>query len=186
MSDPTPPDSLPIEDVRAFIARYNPVLVAVSDFRLALHRYWASVERYSRFFGLTLLQFSILLCLITRSEDNHYTVGELAEEFGIKHPAMVQSLNRMEDKELLVRVEDWRSAHVVITEKGLRLVYASMTHSPAGYTPDTRAVLFEKLQTFIEVERVVLMTDISSFDAALDVPERASHQADTPTTDEAT
>jgi hypothetical protein len=65
MSDPTPSDSLPIEDVRAFIARYNAVLVAVSDFRLSLHRYWASVERYSRAFGLTLLQFSILLCLVT-------------------------------------------------------------------------------------------------------------------------
>jgi DNA-binding PadR family transcriptional regulator len=99
---------------------------------------------------------------------------------------MVQSLNRMEDKELLVRVEEGRSAYVVITEKGLRLLHASMTHMPAGYTPATRAVLYDKLQRFIETERAALMTDVSSFDAVLETSENASDHADIPTTDETT
>jgi DNA-binding MarR family transcriptional regulator len=154
MSEQTPsPFDLPLSEIQATITRYQDLVSAIAAFRVALHRYWSTIERRSQEHGLTLFQYSILLVLCTRLDEQPYTVGELADMFGITHPAMVQVINRMVEKDLIVRVEEGRTARIKITETGLRYLYAAMISPPAGVTPDVRLHLLEALQQLVEVEK---------------------------------
>jgi DNA-binding MarR family transcriptional regulator len=155
MSEQTPsPFDTPLSEIQSAIRDYHDLFVAIAAFRVALHRYWSTIERRSQEQGLTLFQFSILIVLCARTDDESpYTVGELAALFAVTHPAMVQVINRMVERGVIVRVEEGRSARIVMTEQGWRALYAAMAAPPAGVTPDVRVSLLDALQRLVEVEK---------------------------------
>jgi DNA-binding MarR family transcriptional regulator len=153
MSEQTP---LPLPEIQAAISDYHELFEHIATFRVALHRYWSTIERRSQAQGLTLFQFSILIVLCARKEDEPpYTVGELAATFDVTHPALVQVINRMVERDVVARVAQGRTARIVMTEQGWRALYASMAAPPAGVTPDVRVSLLDALQRLVEVEKTV-------------------------------
>jgi DNA-binding MarR family transcriptional regulator len=150
---PDQPPSPPLSEIQAAILGYRELIAAIATFRLALHRYWSTIERRSQEQGLTLFQFSILIVLCARGDDQPlYTVGELAATFDVTHPAMVQAINRMVARSVVARIAEGRAARIVMTEQGWRILYASMAMSPAGVSPDVRVSLLDALQRLVGVE----------------------------------
>jgi DNA-binding MarR family transcriptional regulator len=155
---PPSPDEPSISEIQTAILGYHELVVAIAAFRVALHRYWSTIERRSQEQGLTLFQFSILivLCAGRQGEDQSpYTVGELAAQFAVTHPAMVQVINRMVEHGIVMRIEEGRMARIVMTEQGWRVLYEAMRPPPAGVTPDVRVSLLDALQHLVEVEKAI-------------------------------
>lgn len=144
------------EDLRAYFIEHHDFLIAIADARLALQRYRMRVQQYSHQFGLTLLQYTVLVVLSARAEDDLPTVGDLAQTLSLTHPACVQLLNRMEEKGLITRVESGQRAYIRMTEHGMRTMYALWTDPiPQGEQAmqrDVRRVLIDALQRVLLFE----------------------------------
>jgi hypothetical protein len=104
MPSPTPPDDLSPDALRDFYVENHDLLAASRDTRLVLQRYTAHLQQYTHGYGLTLLQYTVLMILATQLDES-LTVGELAQRLSLTHSACVQVLNRMEAKGLTQRVE---------------------------------------------------------------------------------
>ena len=75
-------------------------------------------------YGLTFSQFPILVYLI-RNQDHKVTQKELCEAVHVKHPTMIGLLDRLEEKDLVVRrrdEENHRFNRIALSERGLEMM----------------------------------------------------------------
>jgi DNA-binding MarR family transcriptional regulator len=104
--------------------------VLLAEFRHELRRFLAFSEAEAKVAGLTPQQHQLLLAV--RAASDPPTVGFLAERLVLRHHSVVELINRLEERGLLVRtrsLEDGRQAHVSITAAGERvLVQLTLAH----------------------------------------------------------
>lgn len=75
-------------------------------------------------YGLTFSQFPILIYLI-RNQDHKVTQKELCEAVHVKHPTMIGLLDRLEEKNFVVRrrdEENHRFNRIALSERGLEMM----------------------------------------------------------------
>ncbi|SNY97435.1 MarR family transcriptional regulator [Halomonas sp. hl-4] len=97
----------------------------LSQFRYQLRCFLRHSEDICRRYGLTPLQYQLLLHLQGFRGRNWATVGELADRLQSKHHGTVALINRCEQLELVERCqgrEDRRQIEVHLTAKGAELV----------------------------------------------------------------
>jgi DNA-binding MarR family transcriptional regulator len=104
--------------------------VLLAEFRHELRRFLAFSEAEAKVAGLTPQQHQVLLAV--RAAPDAPTVGFLAERLVLRHHSVVELINRLEERGLLVRtrsLEDGRQANVSITAAGERvLVQLTLAH----------------------------------------------------------
>ena len=75
-------------------------------------------------YGLTFSQFPVLIYLV-KNQDHKVTQKELCEAVHVKHPTMIGLLDRLEEKDLVVRrrdEENHRFNRIALSERGLEMM----------------------------------------------------------------
>lgn len=94
---------------------------ALAMFRYELRRFLRYSEQLTRRYGLTPLQYQLMLQVRGFPGGRAPTVGELAERLQAKHHGVVSLLTRCEQRRLVERrasEADRRSVHVRLTTRG--------------------------------------------------------------------
>src|SRR5919201_2758343 len=99
-------------------------VVAIADFRAALRRFFAHIERVARNHGLT-PQRHLLLLMIKGAEDGseRLSVGEIADRLQLSSNTTTELVDRAEESGLVVRersAADGRVVHLRLTPDGER------------------------------------------------------------------
>jgi DNA-binding MarR family transcriptional regulator len=114
------------------VDRGEPNFRALAEFRYALRKFQAFSEVAASGEGLTSQQHQALLAIKGFGGDAGLSVGKLAERLLVRHNTAAELVNRLESVDLarrVVRAEDARVAHVVLTARGqLKLRKLAETH----------------------------------------------------------
>ena len=97
----------------------------LSDFRYQLRRFLRFSEEETRKWGVTHLQYLLLLHLKGYPDREWATIGELAERLQSHHHGVVSLVSRCEKLALVTRQQsrtDRREVEIHLTPKGTRLV----------------------------------------------------------------
>jgi DNA-binding MarR family transcriptional regulator len=84
--------------------------------------------------GLNYGEYKLLLRLVTRTEDNRMSAGELSRSLLLSSGAMTNRLDQLEKAELIRRVpdpKDRRGVHVELTAKGRAVIDDAVTEQAA-------------------------------------------------------
>ena len=84
--------------------------------------------------GLTYGEYKLMLRLVTRTDDNRMSAGELSKSLMLSSGAMTNRLDQLEKADLIRRVrdpKDRRGVHVELTEKGRTIIDAAVTEQAA-------------------------------------------------------
>jgi DNA-binding MarR family transcriptional regulator len=84
--------------------------------------------------GLSYGEYKLLLRLVTRTEDNRMSAGELSRSLMLSSGAMTNRLDQLEKAELIRRVpdpKDRRGVHVELTPKGRAVIDDAVTEQAA-------------------------------------------------------
>lgn len=98
---------------------------ALSQFRYQLRRFLRFSEQVTRRYGITPLQYLLLLHIKGFPGRSWATVGELAERLQAQHHGVVALISRCEAREWVTREQgrtDRREVEVHLTAKGERMV----------------------------------------------------------------
>ena len=77
-----------------------------------------SSNRILKEYGLTLAQFDVIAQL---GSGNERTQSELTEKLLVTKGNISQLLSVMEEKELIIRRQDWKTKYVSLTEEGITI-----------------------------------------------------------------
>jgi len=109
--------------------------------------------------GITYSEYRVLLRLVTRSEDNRMSAGELSRVLKLSSGAMTNRLDRLEQAGMVQRVRDprdRRGVHVELTAYGRRLIDGAVTEQ-AAKEKETLGVLSSRdITTLNQLLRKVL------------------------------
>ncbi len=84
--------------------------------------------------GLNYGEYKLLLRLVTRTEDNRMSAGDLSRSLMLSSGAMTNRLDQLEKSELIRRVrdpKDRRGVHVELTAKGRAIIDKAVTEQAA-------------------------------------------------------
>ena len=84
--------------------------------------------------GLNYGEYKLLLRLVTRTDDNRMSAGELSRSLMLSSGAMTNRLDQLEKAELIRRVpdpKDRRGVHVELTPKGRATIDGAVTEQAA-------------------------------------------------------
>jgi len=103
-------ETLSIEDYRV-----------LSEFRHQIRRFLSFSTQEAREYGLEPRQHQLLLVVKGLPVDREPTIGELAERMQIRHNTAVELIDRLEERQLVVRRRgtiDRRKVYVDLTDEG--------------------------------------------------------------------
>jgi len=118
--------------------------------------------------GLTYGEYKLMLRLVTRTDDNRMSAGELSKSLMLSSGAMTNRLDQLEKAEVIRRVrdpKDRRGVHVELTEKGRTTIDAAVTEQAAKEI-DILGVLSSRELTSLNT---LLRKVLTSLEAQLEV-----------------
>ncbi len=123
---------------------------SLAEFRYALRSYLRFSENSAKSAGLTLQQHQALLFIIGFPGREQVTIGELAERLQIRHHSAVGLVDRLEQQELVERIqnkEDRRQVFICLTRKGISVLQglASSHHEELRNIAPKLCSLLEKI-----------------------------------------
>ena len=109
--------------------------------------------------GLTHGEYKLLLRLVTRTDDNRMSAGDLSRTLMLSSGAMTNRLDQLEKAELIRRVpdpRDRRGVHVELTDKGRAVIDDAVTEQAAKEIDVLSALTGRELSTLNQLLRKVL------------------------------
>ena len=109
--------------------------------------------------GLNHGEYKLLLRLVTRTEDNRMSAGELSRSLMLSSGAMTNRLDQLEKAELIRRVpdpRDRRGVQVELTDKGRAIIDDAVTEQAAKEIDVLGALKPRELNTLNQLLRKVL------------------------------
>jgi DNA-binding MarR family transcriptional regulator len=104
----------------------------LAGFRYGLRQFLQFSERAAEVFGLTPQKYQAMLAIKGFPGRERITIGELANQLGIRHHSAVGLVDRLEEQDMVVREPDRidrRQVYIRLTEKGAdRLTQLAATH----------------------------------------------------------
>lgn len=117
--------------------------------------------------GLSYGEYKLLLRLVTRTDDNRMSAGELSRSLLLSSGAMTNRLDQLEKSELIRRVpdpKDRRGVHVELTAKGKAIIDDAVTQQAAKEIDVLSVLSPRELASLNQLLRKVL----TSLEATLD------------------
>ena len=117
--------------------------------------------------GLNYGEYKLLLRLVTRTDDNRMSAGELSRSLLLSSGAMTNRLDQLEKAELIRRVpdpKDRRGVHVELTPKGRSIIDDAVTEQAAKEI-DVLSVLSQRELTSLNQ---LLRKVLTSLEARMD------------------
>ena len=111
--------------------------------------------------GLNYGEYKLMLRLVTRTEDNRMSAGELSKSLMLSSGAMTNRLDQLEKADLICRIrdpKDRRGVHVELTDKGRATIDAAVTEQAAKEIDILRVLTPRELATLNGLLRKVLIS----------------------------
>ena len=157
-----------ITDIASKYAAIDPEVEGVVDRMGAINKHIGrAFEETLAGHGLSHGEYKLLLRLVTRTEDNRLSAGELSRMLMLSSGAMTNRLDQLEKAELIRRVRDpndRRGVHVELTDKGRKTIDHAVTEQAAKEIDVLSALNPRELTTLNQLLRKVL----TSLEARLD------------------
>ena len=109
--------------------------------------------------GLNYGEYKLMLRLVTRTEDNRMSAGELSKSLMLSSGAMTNRLDQLEKADLICRIrdpKDRRGVHVELTETGRATIDAAVTEQAAKEIDVLSVLSPRELTTLNDLLRKVL------------------------------
>lgn len=124
-----------INDIASKYDAIDPEVEGVVDRVTAINKHLGrGFEQTLADHGLNYGEYKLMLRLVTRTEDNRMSAGELSKSLMLSSGAMTNRLDQLEKSELVRRVrdpKDRRGVQVELTEKGRTTIDAAVTEQAA-------------------------------------------------------
>ena len=124
-----------INDIASKYDAIDPEVEGVVDRVTAINKHLGrGFEQTLADHGLNYGEYKLMLRLVTRTEDNRMSAGELSKSLMLSSGAMTNRLDQLEKSELIRRVrdpKDRRGVQVELTEKGRTTIDAAVTEQAA-------------------------------------------------------
>ena len=149
-----------ISDIASQYAAIHPEVEGVVDRVAAINKQISrAFEETLAGHGINHGEYKLLLRLVTRTEDNRMSAGELSRSLTLSSGAMTNRLDQLEKAELIRRVpdpRDRRGVHVELTAKGKTLIDGAVTEQAAKEIDVLSALSPRELTTLNQLLRKVL------------------------------
>ena len=124
-----------IDDIASKYAAIDPEVEGVVDRVAAINKHLGrGFEETLADHGLNYGEYKLMLRLVTRTDDNRMSAGELSKSLMLSSGAMTNRLDQLEKSDLVRRVrdpKDRRGVHVELTDKGRTTIDAAVTEQAA-------------------------------------------------------
>jgi DNA-binding MarR family transcriptional regulator len=149
-----------IADVASHYAAIDPAVEGVVDRVAAINKHIGrAFEETLADHGLSYGEYKLLLRLVTRTDDNRMSAGELSKSLMLSSGAMTNRLDQLEKSDLIRRVrdpKDRRGVHVELTPKGRTTIDQAVTEQAAKEIDVLGVLTPRELTTLNQLLRQVL------------------------------
>ena len=124
-----------IDDISSKYDAIDPEVEGVVDRVAAINKHLGrGFEETLADHGLNYGEYKLMLRLVTRTDDNRMSAGELSKSLMLSSGAMTNRLDQLEKSDLIRRVrdpKDRRGVHVELTDKGRTTINHAVTEQAA-------------------------------------------------------
>jgi DNA-binding MarR family transcriptional regulator len=149
-----------ITDIASQYAAIHPEVEGVVDRIAAINKHISrAFEDTLAGHGINHGEYKLLLRLVTRTQDNRMSAGELSRSLMLSSGAMTNRLDQLEKAELIRRVpdpRDRRGVHVELTAKGKTIIDDAVTEQAAKEIDVLSALTSKELTALNQLLRTVL------------------------------
>ena len=149
-----------IDDIASKYDAIHPEVEGVVDRVSAINKHLGrGFEETLADHGLNYGEYKLMLRLVTRTEDNRMSAGELSKSLMLSSGAMTNRLDQLEKSELIRRVrdpKDRRGVQVELTDKGRATIDDAVTEQAAKEIDVLSALSPRELTTLNGLLRKVL------------------------------
>jgi DNA-binding MarR family transcriptional regulator len=161
-----------IDDISSKYDAIDPEVEGVVDRISAINKHLSrGFEETLADHGLNYGEYKLMLRLVTRTDDNRMSAGELSRSLMLSSGAMTNRLDQLEKAELIRRVrdpKDRRGVQVELTDKGRATIDDAVTEQAAKEIDILRALSSRELTNLNTLLRKVL-TSLEAADVEVEV-----------------